>query len=388
LNKDILNTQVQKFINLNLNTNLVKIALKGSPFSDVTIQELIIQIESKNKAKEKLPSWFATENVYYPPKLNIEQTSSEITAQYKAKLIKGKSLADITGGLGIDSYYFAKEIENVYHFEINSELSEIADHNFSKLNSNVACITGNGVEYIQERFFDIIYIDPSRRHDSKGKVFYLKDCEPNVVENLDYLLQRCNILLIKTSPMLDITVGLRELKHVFEIHIVAIKNEVKEILWMVKKDYSGDVILKTANLNSKKLDFFEAPFPSSGSIDYSLPKKYLYEPNAAIMKSGLFFSLSKQYRLKKMALNTHLFTSDEKKSFPGRRFEILNVVSFNKSEVKKYFMGTKANITTRNFSETVPALKQRWKIEDGGDKYLFFTTNKDKKKVILECVKI
>ncbi len=388
MNKDILNTQVQKFINLNLNTNLVKIALKGSPFSDVTIQELIIQIESKNKAKEKLPSWFATENVYYPPKLNIEQTSSEITAQYKAKLIKGKSLADITGGLGIDSYYFAKEIENVYHFEINSELSEIADHNFSKLNSNVACITGNGVEYIQERFFDIIYIDPSRRHDSKGKVFYLKDCEPNVVENLDYLLQRCNILLIKTSPMLDITVGLRELKHVFEIHIVAIKNEVKEILWMVKKDYSGDVILKTANLNSKKLDFFEAPFPSSGSIDYSLPKKYLYEPNAAIMKSGLFFSLSKQYRLKKMALNTHLFTSDEKKSFPGRRFEILNVVSFNKSEVKKYFMGTKANITTRNFSETVPALKQRWKIEDGGDKYLFFTTNKDKKKVILECVKI
>lgn len=388
MNKAILNTEVQEFINNNLDANLVKIALKGSPFSDVTVQELISQIESKNKAKEKLPTWFAAENIYYPPKLNLEQTSSEITAQYKANLVAGKSLADITGGFGIDSYYFAKEIEKVYHFEINSELSEIADHNLSQLNSNVSCIASNGVKYIKEKFFDIIYIDPSRRHDSKGKVFYLKDCEPNVVENLDYLLQRCKILLIKTSPMLDITVGLQELKNIFEIHIVAVKNEVKEILWLVKKDYYGDVVLKTANLKSKKSEFFEAPLYESGSIEYYTPKKYLYEPNAAIMKSGLFFGLSKQYEVKKIAGNTHLYTSDKKIPFPGRRFEILNVVSFSKPEVKKYFMGTKANITIRNFPEPVSAIKKRWKIEDGGDKYLFFTTDKDKKKVILECVKI
>lgn len=388
MNKAILNTQVQEFINNNLDTDLVKLTLKGSPFPNVTIQELITQIESKIKAKEKLPSWFNTENIYYPPKLNLEQTSSENTALYKANLVSGKTLADITGGLGIDSYYFAKSIEKVYHFEINKELSEIAAHNFSELNSKVTCFAENGIESIDNMRFDIIYIDPSRRHDSKGKVFYLNDCEPNVVELLDYLLKRCDLLVVKTSPMLDITVGLRELKHVFEVHIVAIKNEVKELLWMVKKEYTGDVILKTANLKTKKSEFFEAPFPSSGSLVYSYPKKYLYEPNAAIMKSGLFVSLSNQYQVEKIAVNTHLFTSDEKISFPGRRFEVLKSVPYSKPEVKKYFSGMRANITIRNFPETVAALKQRWKIKDGGDKYLFFTTNKDKKKVILECVKI
>ncbi len=388
MNKAILNTEVEEFINNNLDANLVKIALKGSPFPDVTIQELITQIESKNKAKEKLPSWFAAANIYYPPKLNLEQTSSELTAQYKANLVAGKSLADITGGLGIDSYYFSKSIEKVFHYEINTELSQIAEHNLSQLKSNVTCISGNGIESIREAYFDIIYIDPSRRHESKGKVIYLKDCEPNIVENLNYLLQRCKVLMVKTSPMLDITVGLQELKHVFEIHIVAVKNEVKELLWLVKKGYTGGVFLKTANLKLKKSEFFEAPLHESGSIEYSTPEKYLYEPNAAIMKSGLFFELYKQYEVKKVAGNTHLFTSNKKISFPGRRFEILNVIPYTKPEVKKYFMGTKANISTRNFPETAPELKKRWKIKDGGDKYLFFTTCEDKRKVILECVKI
>ncbi|MEX2349524.1 MAG: class I SAM-dependent methyltransferase [Flavobacteriaceae bacterium] len=388
MNKAILNIQIQEFINDNLETDLVKLALKGSPFPAVTIQELITQIESKNKAKQKLPSWFNTENIYYPPKLNLEQTSSEITAQYKASLVSGKSLADITGGLGIDSYYFAKSFEKVYHFEIDKDLSEIASHNFSQLNSKVTCIAENGITSIDTMFFDIIYMDPSRRHDSKGKVFYLNDCEPNVVEQLDYLLKRCDLLLVKTSPMLDITEGLRELKHVFEVHIVAVKNEVKELLWLVKKGHTGDLILKTVNLKSNKIEFFEAPFPSSGTTVYSNPKKYIYEPNAAIMKSGLFFSLSNQYQVEKMAVNTHLFTSDEKIAFPGRGFDVLNSVPYSKAEIKKHFSGKRANITTRNFPETVAALKQRWKIKDGGDKYLFFTTNKDKKKVILECVKI
>lgn len=388
MNKAVLNTDVQNFIAKNLNGNLEKLVFKKSPFPEVSMREIVQQIEGKLKAKDKLISWFNTENIYYPPKINIEQTSSEITAKYKAELASGKTLADLTGGLGIDSYYFSGRFEEVTHYETNETLSQIAAHNFSKLKANIICVTGDGIETIKNKSFDCIYIDPSRRHDDKGKVFLLSDCEPDVIKHLDYLLDRCESLLIKTSPMLDISAGLKELNFVSEIHIVAVENEVKELLWLLKKGNTSSHLVKTINITKRKIEEFDAIGQTDEHMEYSLLKKYLYEPNAAIMKSGMFQALSVTYQVQKIAVNTHLFTSDNPIDFPGRSFEILKILTYKKTELKNSLSGIKANITTRNFPESVDALKSKWKITDGGDNYLFFTTDNDKNKVVLFCRKI
>lgn len=388
MNKAILNTEVQNYIHENLNAETGKLIFKKSPFPNVAMREIVQQIEGKQKAKNKLPTWCKNKNIFFPPKINIEQTSSETTARYKSKLVTGKTLADLTGGLGIDTYYFSKEIKEVFHFETNQTLSEIARHNFSQLGVDINCIHQDGIEAINNKTFDCIYIDPSRRNDAKGKVFLLSDCEPDVVKNLDYLLERCNILLIKTSPMLDIVAGLNELQSVSEIHIVAVENEVKELLWLLKKEKQDHLLLKTSNILKTHTETFNAEFDFNVSLNYSFPLEFLYEPNAAVMKSGMFQAVAEQFEAAKLAANTHLFTSNDLVAFPGRKFKIEKILPYKKSEMNKFVKGSKANITTRNFPEAVDTLKQKWKITDGGDNYLFFTTDKEDKKVVIFCRKI
>ena len=363
-------------------------AFAGSPFEDITVQELIQQIESRRKAEKKLPTWHNTEGIYYPKKLNIEQTSSEITAKYKASLLKGKTVADCTGGFGVDSYYFSKQAEHVTHFEINSTLSSIANHNFKQLDApNVTCKAVDGVKAIQKEFYDSIYIDPSRRHEAKGKVFFLKDSEPNIPLHLSEILNSCQLLLVKTAPMLDISIGLEELKHVFEIHIVAVNNEVKELLWLLKADYNGSVKIVTKNFKKNETETYSFTYNETAEAFYDEPKRFLYEPNAAILKSGAFNLLSKDFKLKKLHEHTHLYTSEALRNFPGRRFMIEAVLPYSKKELKKQGI-EKANITTRNFPESVSTIRKKHKIKDGGKIYLFFTTIYTSKKVVLICSKI
>ncbi|MCR9182751.1 MAG: class I SAM-dependent methyltransferase [Flavobacteriaceae bacterium] len=388
MNKSILNTVVQNFIDDNLNEDLVKLTMKGSPFSNVSIQEIVIQIQGRLKAKSKLPTWFKTKDIYYPPKLHIEQTSSEATAQYKSELVRGDTLADLTGGFGVDTLYFSKQFKETSHFEINNELSKIVSHNFSILSPKIRCYIDDGINAIKNKKFDVIFVDPSRRNETKGKVFYLSDCLPNVVIHLDYLLKHCTTLMIKTSPMLDISAGLKELRHVYQIHIVAVKNEVKELIWLIEKGRESNVNLVTVNILESDNEVFEAPLNLNSDINYSLPKKFLFEPNAAIMKSGLFETLCLKFPVEKIAPSSHLFTSDNLIDFPGRRFEITKVIPYAKAEVKKALLGIKANISTRNFPETVSRLKTKWKIKDGGDLYLFFTTDSNNNKFVLFCRKV
>lgn len=388
MNKAILNKDAQDFINKNLNEPAVKTALQKSPVPGVSIQELVEQIESRKKSENKLPTWFNTSAIYYPNKLNIEQTSSEITAAYKAELITGKTIADITGGFGVDSFYFSKKSEKANHYELNDSLSEIAKHNFKQLQAvNIQCFAQDGITAIKNEFFDAIYVDPSRRHQTKGKVFFLNDCLPNVVEHKDYLLSRCHTLLIKTSPMLDIAVGLKELQSVNAIHIVAVNNEVKELLWIINPT-DEDLEITAVNISGSKKDVFRFRPSMPATADYGLPKKYLYEPNVAILKSGAFNAVSEKFSLEKLHKNTHLYTSNTLVDFPGRRFEIEKIIPYNKKEIKSSLNLNKANITTRNFPEPVEAIRKKWQLKDGGDKYLFFITNQEKNKVILECRKI
>lgn len=392
MNKHILNTNCQEFIAKHLNTEITSLALKGSEIKSVDIKELIEQIESKKKSEKKLPTWFNTQNIYYPNKLNIEQTSSEITAEYKASLIKGKAIIDLTGGFGVDSFYFSKQFASVTHCEIDAELSTLVRHNFDQLNaSSINTIPTDGMTFLKtlKRTVDWIYVDPSRRHQSKGKVFFLKDCVPNVPENLELLFNHTDQIMIKTSPLLDLSVGIDELQGVKTIHVVAVNNEVKELLWILKKGYCDDVMVETVNIKSDTKERFKFKLneESRSEAKLSEPLSYLYEPNSAVLKAGAFNMVALQLSLFKLHKHSHLYTSEKLIEFPGRRFKIQKSTPYQKKELKARGI-TKANITTRNFPETVDQLRKKFNIKDGGINYLFFTTNLNNAKILLECSKI
>ncbi|WP_100611703.1 THUMP-like domain-containing protein [Confluentibacter lentus] len=392
MNTAILNTDIQNFINNHLQSNISEIVLKGTTFDAVTTKELIEQIEAKVKCEKKLPIWFKTPLIYYPNKLNIEQTSSETTADYKASLMHGKSMIDVTGGFGVDCYYFSKQFDLVTHCEIDKKLSEIVAHNYKQLLvSNIKTIHTDGLEYLEktDEALDWIYIDPSRRHDSKGKVFLLNDCLPNVPEHLELLFQHSKNIMIKTSPLLDISVGIGELQFVKTIHVVAVNNEVKELLWILEDGFTGDIHIKTINLKHGSDDYFEFQLKDEKSLEsqYSQPLTYLYEPNTAILKAGAFNTVPEKLSIFKLHKHSHLYTSESLIPFPGRRFKIENIIPYNKKELKQLVI-TKANITTRNFPETVEQIRKKLGIKDGGDLYLFFTTDTDGNKIVLVCNKI
>lgn len=391
MNKYILNTNIQEFINNNLSSNINSILLKQTAFENVSTKELVEQIETKNKCKTKLPTWYNQSNIYYPNKLNIEQTSSEITAEFKSKLLTGNRIIDLTGGFGIDCFYFSKQFKEVIHCELNENLSEIVKHNFEVLKvNNVECIASNGLEFLKSQSvnFDWIYIDPSRRNDSKGKVFMLSDCLPNVPENLNLLWKHSKNILIKTSPLLDISIGLKELQHVKTIHVVAVNNDVKELLWRLEHNYSEGIQVETINIKSEGSEKFKFNLENEAIAEaiYSEPLTYLYEPNAAVMKSGGFHSIAEQLNLSKLHKHSHIYTSDNLIDFPGRVFKIEKVIPYNKKTLKQLNI-QKANVTTRNFPETVESIRKKLNIKDGGDDYLFFTTNLHNEKLYLVCKK-
>jgi 16S rRNA G966 N2-methylase RsmD len=363
------------------------LALQKNPFPDVEWIQILNQVESKTKAKNKLPLWFSTNNIIYPSKISVEQTSSEKTAFYKAEIVSGESLIDLTGGFGVDDFYFAKRIKTVSHCEINPDLSEIVKHNFEQLKiENINCHAGDSLSILNDlnTKWDWIYIDPSRRNDVKGKVFMLKDCLPNVPENIHLLFHYSKKILIKTAPLLDLSAGILELRNVKTIHIVAIENEVKELLWELDSDYSGKIKIKTANISKDQTARFEFFLGENLEIsNYDLPEKYLYEPNSAIMKSGGFDEISAFYQLKKLHKHSHLYTNSTIISFPGRIFEIERAIPYHKIEMKNYLENKKANITTRNFPESVENIRKKWKIKEGGNQYCFFTTDVNDNKIVL-----
>lgn len=391
MNPAILHPEVQEFISDNLKNNLTKLILKGSPFKAVSIQELANQIAAKQKSQKKLPSWYTSKNIYYPAKLSIEQTSSEITASYKSNLVSGNSLIDITGGFGVDCLFFSKKFKDVIHCEINDELSAIVKHNYQQLKiKNISTISGNGIKIIKNHKsnFDCIYIDPSRRNDVKGKVFLLKDCLPNVPDNIDFLFSKANTLLLKCSPILDITSAINELKFVKEIHIIGSNNEVKELLFLLEKDYNNKIEIRTINLQKNNKQEFHFDFNSEVFSAYSEPLKYLYEPNTAILKSGGFHHISRQLNVFKIHQNSHLYTSKNLVDFPGRIFIIENILPYDKKKLLKILPEKKANITTRNFPKTVAQIRKETKIKDGGNTFIFFTIDISNKPKLIICKKI
>lgn len=390
MNLAILHKSVQDYIQQNLSSDITKLILKGSPFPNISVQELANQIIAKQKSRTKLPIWFHTKNIYYPPKLSIEQTSSEVTASYKSTIVKGNSLIDVTGGFGVDAFFFSKQFKAVTHCELQIELSKIVAHNNVQLKiKNIRTITGDGIKFLKntDELFDCIYLDPSRRNDIKGKVFLLKDCLPNVPENLSLLFEKSNSILIKNSPVLDLTSTIKELKFVKEIHIVAVHNEVKELLFLLEKEYQQDIQIKTINYSKREIQKFNFNFGDKTEALFGEPQQYLYEPNAAILKSGGFSEVSTQFGIEKLHKHSHLYTSDKLiEDFPGRIFSIESILPFDK-KLKKKLSLQKANITTRNFPKSVAQIRKELKLKDGGVNYLFFSTNIQDSLIVINCVK-
>ena len=391
MNLAILHSEVQKFISANLKTEITKLILKGSPFKGITIQELANQIVAKQKSEKKLPTWYYTENIYYPAKISIEQTSSEVAAVHKLGLISGDSVIDITGGFGIDAHAFSKQFKKVVHCEINEQLSEIVTHNFKQLKArNVDTFAGDGLTFLKEpsQKFDCIFIDPSRRNDAKGKVFLLKDCLPYVSPKIDFLFTKTKQILIKTSPILDITNTINELKNVKKVQILAINNEVKELLFLLEEKEVDHITIEALNYQKNTLQKIEFNYQSEAKSVYSPPLNYIYEPNAAILKSGGFHEVSEQLKIFKLHQHSHLYTSNELMDFPGRQFIITQSMPYDKKKIKKFIGQEKANITIRNFPKSVAQIRKETKIKEGGNLFLFFTTNLDNKQIVLFCKKV
>jgi hypothetical protein len=409
LNKRVLDSDVQQYISSHLAADVHQIAMAKSPFPDVSAAELAGQIAAKNKCAKKLPSWFQQAGIYYPALLSVEQCSSEATAQYKSGLALAGPLIDLTGGFGVDSHYFTKSASTVTHCEINEELSEIAAHNAGIFRqANTKFLPADGVEYLKTtgQTFDTIYIDPARR-SSSGKVFMLKDCTPDVVSNLDLMLSRARRIIIKTAPLLDITAGLKELSNVAEIHILSVRNEVKELLWIIEKDKPADqkikIVAVTLNDAVKQFNIYRnengdltagdsSATPSKDpateqSEDASTPEistgAYLYEPDAALMKSGAFDLIASKYNLTKLDHQTQLYFSETiNTSFPGRIFRINNFISAAALKKQKELTGS---VIVRNYPDKAENLVKKYKIRPDREKFLIFTQSQSRGHLIIQA---
>jgi len=256
--------------------------------------------------------------------------------------------------------------------------------------NNIVTIPENGLNYLLKtnNRYDWIYVDPSRRDNLDKRVFLLSDCSPDLVENIELLLKYSDNILIKASPFLDISATLKDLQHTTVVNIVAVNNEVKELLFIVHKKKESDIQIRTINIEKERFTTFNSTFRSREIPSYDLPKKYLYEPNAAIMKAGLFNDVSSKLNVPKLHINSHLYTSDILIDFPGRQFKILKISTFDKKKLVKLIPSKKANITTRNFPQSVAEIRKKTGIRDGGNLYLFFTTDMNNNKIVLICEKI
>lgn len=388
--KELLSEEIQAYINEHLNDDVADLSLRSELRHLSFFKEILEQIKSKKKAKSKLPTWFEKEGIVFPPSISMEQCSSELTAEYKARLISGQKLVDLTGGFGIDSYYLSQNFEETDYVERNEKLCEICHHNFTVLDANVRVNKQIAEEFLERgEHFDWIYLDPARRDDVNNKVFRLEDCTPDVITLQDELLKNSEHILIKLSPMLDIKQGLLQLRHVSEVHVIAVRNEVKELLFTIKKGFEGVAQIHCINLNQNAKSEFtftlsEEEFTES---KFSEIQGYLYEPNAAIMKAGAFKSIANRFELKKINQHTHLYTSEELiEEFPGRSFKVIEELPLNK-KLKSSFPDMKANITVRNYPLSVQQLRNKTGIKEGGEHYIFaFTGIKQKHFLLTEKI--
>ena len=425
--------------------SLSVLALQSHRYPDIDMPFLLNQLAGWQTARTKLPSWAANEDIIYPPHLSMEQCSSEQTAEYKARLVArlvgleniassdlnndcsrpsaGEkttpkqqenhvrnifegSFCDLTGGFGVDFSFIARSFKRAIYVEQQEKLCELARHNFHALGLTQAeVVNGDGTTYLHQLdHVSVLFLDPARRNEQGGKTVLISDCTPDVLALEEELLEKADSVVIKLSPMLDWHRAVDELNRlgnvVCEVHIVSVRNECKELLLVLQRT-KGETDDKTATEKALQVFCVNDNNIVSYSLDEALsvsqrllsaaPKagQYLYEPNASLMKAGCFALLTVRYPLSALSLNSHLFVSEEAiNDFPGRQFEITAVSSFNKKELRRRLSGIdKANLAVRNFPMSVAELRKRLKIKEGGDIYLFATTDAESNHLLFVCKK-
>lgn len=346
------------------------------------MQEIVQQIKGKQVAQKKFP-FLLKEGIIFPPQLNLEQSSSEKTALYKSGIIKGKKFIDLTSGFGIDAYYLSKNFDEITLVEQNSELLEIVDHNWTVLGKKATFFNQKLEEFLNQNqeIFDVIYLDPARRDNNKNKVFLLEDLSPNILEIQEKLLSISNEVIIKLSPLIDLKYLVSVVTNIFRIEIIAVKNDVKEVVIFLSNKKSEKIICKCVNLESGESDFeYQFNEEENAVSEFSEPEKFIYIPNNTILKAGAFNLISEKFRLKKLHPNTHFYTSNEKTdNFPGRVFE-MEVIDAKQIKKKEQF-----NIISKNYPLKPEEIKKKYGLKDGGKHYLIFTQSK-KGKIILKSV--
>jgi 16S rRNA G966 N2-methylase RsmD len=379
-----------QFIEHNKKKPLSEIALLLGKTPSQNKEFIINQINGIQKAANKLPEFAANKEIIYSTPLSLEQCSSEVAAIFKSNLLSGNSLLDLTGGFGVDTYFFSKRFKEITYVEQQESLFEIAAANFNVLKANITAICSSAEIFLatNQEQFDVIYIDPARRNQSQ-KVFQLEGCSPPVLEMLPKLFTISGTVLIKTSPMLDIKKAIQQLKCVEKVFVLSIKNECKEVLYLLQKNATDILEINTINISESEQHFnFNYPDEENLSVNFSNPQNYLYEPNASILKAGGFKSIANTFCLTKIASNSHLYTSVEPISdFPGRTFKINNVLPYQANQFKLLGI-TKANVSCRNFKENVETVRKKLKLKDGGNIFIFATTTSENKPILCITEKV
>lgn len=362
----------------------LELVLQQKRYPGIDLALVAQQLEGRRQAATKWPMLADCINYFFPPKINREQSSSQATAQYKARIfaqLHGNTFADLTGGMGIDTYFIAQQALSADYFELNTELSAIAQHNFSVLGlDNITCHNTDSIQHLasHDGNYDLILIDPARRNGHGAKVVAFEDCTPNLLQHLPMILSKCSHLMVKASPMIDLGKAIQQLGIVKDIHIISVGGECKEVLFIIpSKPIETEPLVHCLNLESSdgELSFGIEQERNTPPLFAATIGQYLYEPNASIMKGGCYNTLGAKYGLSQLARNTHLYTSDTLvEHFPGRRFRIIQELALNAKEVKKVLPEGKAHVATRNYPMAAADLQKKLKIKEGGHLFIIAAT--------------
>ncbi|WP_026955184.1 class I SAM-dependent methyltransferase [Algoriphagus vanfongensis] len=382
--------EFRQFVQDHLSEDPALLLLKFGGKVSFDLKEAVQQISARQKAYKKLPEWTSNPEIHFPASISLEQSSSEETARFKAKDVSGKQMIDLTGGLGVDSYYLSQAFDKAIYCEQQIELFQISKYNLELLEpskgsksleglrSKFEFFNGDGLEYLKDTdlHFDLIYADPARRGKGNQKLYMIQDCEPDLVSSWELLKSKADQILLKYSPMLDISQAWEELPDIQKITVLSVKNEVKELLLHWKKDSEGNSKqIQVQDLGNDLPQFsFELEEESNAISHFSEAEKYLIEPISGILKAGAFKLFGERFGLKKLETHSHLYTTSTlPNSIPGRIFEIIEEVPLKKAEIKSRFPKGKMNVLTRNFILKPEEIKKKFGLKDGGEDYLIGT---------------
>ncbi len=381
----------RQFVQEQLNADVHDLLLAAHRYPGLRMPVVVGQLEALRKIRLKLPEWYRFD-LDFPPALSVEQASSAETARFKSGLFSGRAMADLTGGMGVDAWFFAKQFSRVLYVEQNPELASLAGRNFDVLGAdNITVQAGTAEAFLQknDRHFDLIYLDPARRDGQQKRLFRFSDCQPNVLEIKEALLSTADRVLIKAAPMLDLNLAAEELGAVAKVWVVSVDGECKEVLYLLE---AGAVAGPETPIEAVCLGVAPAALVFSrraeqlAELAYSEPLRYLYEPDAALLKAGAFRTFARHFGLKKLHPNTHLYTSETwVREAPGRQFQVEAMVRYDRKALREVLPEGRALLAARNFPDSVEQMRKKLGLADGGDWFVFGVTSADARKKLLVC---